>query len=258
MYCALNLNRSPFSYRPWLFIITVCIFGAEHFLYCCATHIVGLLRLSHDIRHHNTAIWYLSTCFLRVGVLKYTVWEPLTLHTHSDLCELSVLPWPCKADVLQTDVEVQRMKISSDDTFVWESTVFVIPSISPAGTSGCWRLGVYLAQDAGECSFSQQLFFPWPYKSRSELCTQHKWNVYNRKMEFNSCSHSDINILICSFNSALLLKLHISIMSQFCNTWGSPADLYTNSCKSHSCAALCGHFILEWLKICLNMIERNV
>lgn len=86
----------------------------------------------------------------------------------------------------------------------------------------------------GKCSFTQRLFFPWRYKSGPDLSTQHKGNVYNRKMEFNSCSHSDINILICSFNSALLLKSHISIMRQFRNTWGSPADLYTNSCKSHS------------------------
>lgn len=40
-------------------------------------------RLSHDTRHHNTAILYLDTCFLRVVVSKFTVWEPLVLHTHS-------------------------------------------------------------------------------------------------------------------------------------------------------------------------------
>lgn len=39
--------------------------------------------LSPYIKHHNRAILYLATCFLRAGVSKFTVWELLMFHTHS-------------------------------------------------------------------------------------------------------------------------------------------------------------------------------
>lgn len=40
-------------------------------------------RLSPYIKHHNRTVLYSATCFLRAGVSRFTVWEPLMFHTHS-------------------------------------------------------------------------------------------------------------------------------------------------------------------------------
>lgn len=82
------------------------------------------------------------------GIEVHSVGTTCVPHPLLDLCELSVLPWPCKADVLQTDGEGKIMKINSDDTFVWESSLFVIPPVSPAAISARFSRRLFGAGNA--------------------------------------------------------------------------------------------------------------
>lgn len=75
------------------------------------------------------------------------------------------------------------MKISSDDTFVWESSVFVIPSISPAGTFG-WLLAFIWRRMQGNARFrSSSSFLEHINQGLSSAlntngtCTTGKWSL---------------------------------------------------------------------------------
>lgn len=126
-------------------------------------------RLSPYIKHHNRAILYSATCFLRAGVSKFTVWEPLMFHTHSQTSVNSQF-FLGHANVKRMSSELlRRWNICGGNLLLNENKLWRHIYVGVIGlhysinisSSNFWMvLDFYLAQVAWKCSFSQQLFFP--------------------------------------------------------------------------------------------------